>query len=337
MRNSEPGPALRIGVVLDGMQAPAWAAWALKAIRAHDELELTLAVISDRAEKSGPRSSSRSTRLSIAGCSPCARRARAGGRLARARGRAHRALAAFPSSGGGTTTAVLRWPPMGPRSTFSSASGHRWPPETFRSSPGMACGPSTSATRAGTAASPRCSGRSSSRSPPPSVLEAVPKPPRNAGCSIGRRPRPTRSRCSAPATPSTGRALASCFGASRTSRPGDGLRSRSRRITGDGGRPPSNADAVRHVARLAGRVTRRRLRRAAFRRQWFLGLRQRRADTLPHEDPTPWHVVSPPVDRYWADPFVFESDGETLVFFEQVRFADGKGELAVAGWSKAAS
>ena len=95
------------------------------------------------------------------------------------------------------------------------------------------------------------------------------------------------------------------------------------------GSPPSNADTVRHVARIAGRVTRRRLRRAAFRRQWFLGLRQRRADILPHEDPRPWHVVSPPGDRYWADPFVFESDGETLVFIEQVRFADQKGELAV--------
>ena len=39
---------LRIGVVLDGMRAPAWAAWVLRAIRAHDDLELTLAVIADR-------------------------------------------------------------------------------------------------------------------------------------------------------------------------------------------------------------------------------------------------------------------------------------------------
>ena len=51
MRNSEPGPPLRIGVVLDAMQAPAWAAWAVKAIRAQEGMELSLAVISDRAEK----------------------------------------------------------------------------------------------------------------------------------------------------------------------------------------------------------------------------------------------------------------------------------------------
>src|SRR5262249_29546649 len=62
--------------------------------------------------------------------------------------------------------------------------------------------------------------------------------------------------------------------------------------------------------------------------QWFLGLR-RRGDNLPHEDSSPWQVVSPPTDRYWADPFVFESDGDTLVFVEQVRFADRKGQLAV--------
>ncbi len=39
---------LRIGVVLSGMRAAAWAAWVLRAIRAHDQLELALAVISDR-------------------------------------------------------------------------------------------------------------------------------------------------------------------------------------------------------------------------------------------------------------------------------------------------
>jgi hypothetical protein len=93
--------------------------------------------------------------------------------------------------------------------------------------------------------------------------------------------------------------------------------------------PPSNADAARHMGRIARRVARRRLRRAAFRRQWFLGLRRRRGGSLPHEDRSPWRVVSPPADRYWADPFVFESDGDTLVFIEQVRYADKKGKLAV--------
>ncbi|HEY6771844.1 MAG TPA: hypothetical protein VI035_05265, partial [Solirubrobacterales bacterium] len=50
MSTSQPEKALRIGVVLDGMEAPAWAAWALKAIHAHERLELALGVISDRVE-----------------------------------------------------------------------------------------------------------------------------------------------------------------------------------------------------------------------------------------------------------------------------------------------
>jgi hypothetical protein len=93
---------------------------------------------------------------------------------------------------------------------------------------------------------------------------------------------------------------------------------------------PSNAEAARCAASLASRLTRRRLRRAAFRRQWFLGLRSRHPETLPYEDPTPWQVVSPPADRYWADPFVFQSDGVPHVFFEQVRYGGGKGELVVS-------
>jgi hypothetical protein len=95
-------------------------------------------------------------------------------------------------------------------------------------------------------------------------------------------------------------------------------------------RAPSNADAIRHMARLARRVTRRRLRGAALRPQWFLGLRPRRRNTLPHEDPAAWQVVMPPADRQWADPFLFERDGVTHLFFEEVRHRDGKGELAVA-------
>jgi hypothetical protein len=71
------------------------------------------------------------------------------------------------------------------------------------------------------------------------------------------------------------------------------------------------------------------LRNQTSREQWFLGFRQRRADRLPHEDPEPWTLALPPADRYWADPFVFEADGDTLVFYEEVRRAREKGELLV--------
>ena len=92
---------------------------------------------------------------------------------------------------------------------------------------------------------------------------------------------------------------------------------------------PSTADTVRHLARLARRHGWRKLRSASLERQWFLGLRRRRPEVLPYEDSTPWQVVLPPDDRSWADPFVVEHDAETFVFLEQLRFANGKGELAV--------
>src|SRR5262245_60364714 len=42
---------LRIGVALDGMRAPAWAAWLLRAIRESDVLDLELALLAGSAEE----------------------------------------------------------------------------------------------------------------------------------------------------------------------------------------------------------------------------------------------------------------------------------------------
>jgi hypothetical protein len=38
----------------------------------------------------------------------------------------------------------------------------------------------------------------------------------------------------------------------------------------------------------------------------------------------------PPLDRFWADPFPFEHDGRTFVFYEELMYADWKGRLCVA-------
>ncbi len=40
------------------------------------------------------------------------------------------------------------------------------------------------------------------------------------------------------------------------------------------------------------------------------------ADTI--RQYTGWHELKPPQDRAWADPFVFERDGRTFVFVEEV-------------------
>jgi hypothetical protein len=92
---------------------------------------------------------------------------------------------------------------------------------------------------------------------------------------------------------------------------------------------PSNAETIRHVARVAGRVTRRKLRTAAFQHQWFLGLRPRAGDRMPQDDPRPWRPLLPPPDRSYADPFVVRHGDATYVFLEVLPHATGTGELAV--------
>jgi len=92
---------------------------------------------------------------------------------------------------------------------------------------------------------------------------------------------------------------------------------------------PTPAQTARHVGTVARRVARRKLHVAAVQHQWFLGLRRRDGERLPHEDAAPWQVVIPPADRSYADPFVTRHGEETYVFLEVLPHARGTGELAV--------
>jgi hypothetical protein len=93
--------------------------------------------------------------------------------------------------------------------------------------------------------------------------------------------------------------------------------------------PPTASRTLRHVAAVATRVVRRKLRASVFQHQWFLGFRRRTGDRLPQDDPAPWRLVFPPGDRSYADPFVVCHAGETFVFLEVLSHARLRGELAV--------
>ncbi len=332
MRTSGRASALRIGVALAGMQAPAWAAWVLKAIRSHERLELTLAAISDPAERQR-----RSALFAL--YEALDRRMFHGGPDALEQVGVAPMLVGVP---------IVRLPP--PEQTSESDHSHpktasNWSPldvlvclgkplapgdlpfvprhgiwylhlgdpRRYRDEPALfwevffAEPASKTALEAvdHTPEEPRLLYQSTTATDPVSLHRTRNAASWKSARFVLRRLEDLAARRWTPELEPTGH---------------DGRRRQS----------PSNVDAVRHMARVGGRVTKRRLRRAAFRRQWFLGVRRRRPDTLPHEDPSPWQVVSPPVDRQWADPFVFEQDGETLVFFEQLRYADARGELAVA-------
>jgi hypothetical protein len=325
---------VRIGVVLDDMRAPAWAAWLLRAIRAHDDLELTLAVISDpaRGERpsflfglyetldrrvfSDPPDSLELVNISDAlrsvariQLSPIAGRRDNGAQRDEDPHADKRDVDVLVCLGTAVSPEEI---PLVPR--YGVWSLHIGDPHRYRGEPAefwelfFAEPVSTSVLEAvdGNAEKRRVLYRSWTATDPVSLQRTRNPIYWKSARFVLRRLED----------------LAAGQWSPEIAPPDD------RRSTYRGA--PSNAETARYAASLAARLTRRRLRRAAFRRQWFLGLRRRRPEILPHEDPRPWQVVSPPADRYWADPFVFESDGVAHVFFEQVRYSREKGELVVS-------
>jgi hypothetical protein len=333
MTTSERETALRIGIVLDGTQAPAWSAWTLKEIRATEGLELALAVISDRIE--------RQRRPILFALYEALDR-----RVFRDASDALEPVDVSPALEG---LPILRLPALPDQTHRFDHSRPEMASDEFAVDVLVCLGkPPAPADLPFTAehgiwylrlGDPRRNGDEpelfwevfSAQPASKTALEAVDQT---------REERRVLHRSTTPTDPIS-------LQRTRNSAYWKGARFVLRRLEdlaagreapdlerGDQrdrqGRVPSNADTARHMARLAGRITKRRLRSAAYRRQWFLGIRRRRPDRLPYDDPHPWQVVFPPADRQWADPFVFERDGETLVFFEQLRQGDTKGELAVA-------
>jgi hypothetical protein len=90
---------------------------------------------------------------------------------------------------------------------------------------------------------------------------------------------------------------------------------------------PGNAQMVvlgiKHVARWIGRKFSGLL---SF-EQWILLFRIS-ADGSPSRALWRFKRITPPRDRFWADPFVMEKDGSYHVFFEELPFATDKGHIS---------
>jgi hypothetical protein len=323
---------MRVGVVLDGMRAPAWAAWTLNAIHAHEGLELTLGVISNRVEK-------RQRSVLFALYEALDRRAF---------GDASDALKPVEVSPALEGLPVMQLPAHSEQTR--ARDGRPEIPSDKSTLDVLVCLGTTPApedlpfvNRHGIwylhVGEPGRNGDEPALfwevyfDQPASKVALEATDPTTQGRKVLYRSASPTDPISLQRTRNAAYWKSARFvlrrledlAAGRWTPAAERVDRRGRQ-----GRAPSNADVVRHAARVAGRVVKRRLRSAAYRRQWFLGVRQRRADMLPHEDPRPWRMMSPPADRQWADPFVFERHGETLVFFEQLGYGDAKGELAVA-------
>jgi hypothetical protein len=92
-------------------------------------------------------------------------------------------------------------------------------------------------------------------------------------------------------------------------------------------RAPDNRQVARFAARIGRAIVGRRLRRLVFREQWFVALRRPSGPALP-ADAAGFGLLTPPRDRFFADPFVVSQDGVDHLLIEDLSYKTGKGVIA---------
>jgi hypothetical protein len=103
----------------------------------------------------------------------------------------------------------------------------------------------------------------------------------------------------------------------------------------DGARPmavrgdaPTNRDMLRFGRQVAVRVARQKAWKAVARQQWFVAFQPRGPELPSAGTLSGATVLMPPADRFYADPCLVERKGSSYLFFEEFRFAEGKGVVS---------
>lgn len=99
----------------------------------------------------------------------------------------------------------------------------------------------------------------------------------------------------------------------------------SETVPGRDRREPGLRALVGGAATLVGRTVRDKLTVRSSVDQWQIGFRYGGT----YDDPNGFTWLTPPTDRFWADPFLVVRDGRTYVFFEELFYADWRGQLLV--------
>jgi hypothetical protein len=96
---------------------------------------------------------------------------------------------------------------------------------------------------------------------------------------------------------------------------------------------PTNAQMVRAGWGLAARYLSSQIKSALTREQWVLGYHQGPSDSLSADQPClaghRFKLLIPPPDRFWADPFPIRVQGRDFVFFEEFVAREGKAHISV--------
>ncbi len=98
-------------------------------------------------------------------------------------------------------------------------------------------------------------------------------------------------------------------------------------------RVPTNRELVPHLARLARRYVGAQWSDRFGYQQWFLAWARRKGRAPDSREPemVPYRFtpIIPPADRFWADPFPARHEGRDFVFLEEYIYGSGKGHIAL--------
>ena len=87
--------------------------------------------------------------------------------------------------------------------------------------------------------------------------------------------------------------------------------------------------AMRHLPTLGARLVERAVERAFTVGQWSIAFRFTPQETW-DASLAGFYRLTPPRDRFWADPFAVQKNGRQWIFFEELVYGEGKAHISVA-------
>lgn len=97
---------------------------------------------------------------------------------------------------------------------------------------------------------------------------------------------------------------------------------------------PTNAELLPKLAWLTWSYAANKVRYALYYDQWTLAYRFRTSPTDPNNSFYRFTHLTPPKDKFWADPFPVKFEGKYFVFFEEYLYKTGKAHISVMELTK---